>query len=119
MMEISEELLDRIAQRLKAMGNPTRLRILHALEEGELSVSQIVEVVDGSQANVSKHLNVLRSADLVDRRRDGIAVYYRMSDRAVLTICRTVCDSLHLQVNRELESIEAGRAFLSQAESRS
>ena len=49
-MEISEELLDRIAQRLKAMGNPTRLRILHALEDGELSVSEIVDAVDGSQA---------------------------------------------------------------------
>ena len=111
-MNISKELLDRIAQRLKAMGNPIRLHILHTLEEGERSVSEIVTVVGGSQANVSKHLNVLRAADLVSRRRDGVTIYYRMSDRAVLAICHTVCDSLHLQAHEELERIKAGREVL-------
>ena len=116
-MEISDLLLDRIAQRLKAMGNAKRLRILHTLEEGEQSVKQLVAIVGDSQANVSKHLNVLRTADLVKRRRDGVTVYYRMSDREVLAICHTVCDSLHLQAHQELESIKAGRTAVQEPSS--
>lgn len=110
--EVSSELLDKIARRLKAMGNPVRLRILHALEDGEKSVSEILEIVGGRQANLSKHLNVLRSAGLVTNRRQGTNVCYRIRDEAVFAICRHVCDSLHQQASIEVERIELGRELL-------
>lgn len=112
MKDIPEELLDRIAVRLKAMGNPLRLRILHAIYDGELSVSEILARVGGSQANVSKHLNVLRSADLVAARRDGVSVYYRISDATVFAICRTVCDSMLDQASSEVATLAEARAKL-------
>ena len=112
MRDVPEELLDRIAVRLKAMGNPFRLRILHAIYDGELSVSEILARVGGSQANVSKHLNVLRNADLVSARRDGVSVYYRISDATVFAICRTVCDSMLEQASSEVAKIAAARAKL-------
>ncbi len=110
MQDIPDELLDRIAVRLKAMGNPLRLRIIHALYEGELSVSEILSRVGGSQANVSKHLNVLRSADLVSARRDGVSVFYRISDATVFAICQSVCDSLLHQASSEVATIAEARA---------
>ncbi len=110
MDQISEDILERIAARLKAMGNPFRLRILQALHEGELSVSEIHTRVGGSQANVSKHLNVLRGADLVTSRREGVSVYYRISDASVFSICETVCDSLLHQASSEVAVIAQGRA---------
>ena len=110
MEELSEEILERIAARLKAMGNPSRLRILQALHEGELSVTDILARVGGSQANVSKHLNVLRGADLVTSRREGVSVYYKISDASVFSICETVCDSLLHRASTEVATIAEGRA---------
>jgi DNA-binding transcriptional ArsR family regulator len=106
----SEQLLERIADRLKAMADPTRLRILHVLQAGERCVTDILGQVGGSQANISKHLSVLRRAGLVECRRDGVNVYYHIEDPAVFAICSTVCDSLERQVNAEKAEIEQGRA---------
>ena len=110
--EISSELLEKIAGRLKAMGNPVRLQILHSLEDGEKTVSEILDIVGGRQANLSKHLNVLRTAGLVANRRQGPNVCYRIRDEAVFSICRSVCDSLHHQASHEVERIELGRELL-------
>ncbi len=112
MEELSGEVLERIANRLKAMGNPFRLRILQALHEGELSVSDILAKVGGSQANVSKHLNVLRGADLVSSRREGVSVFYQISDASVFAICETVCDSLLHHASAEVAAIARGRGTL-------
>lgn len=110
MEDISEQLLERIARRLKAMANPFRLRILHTLEHGELSVNQILEQVGGSQGNVSKHLSVLRGSELVTQRRDGTNIFYSIADEAVFEVCRTVCDSLQSRALAEVEVIGRARA---------
>lgn len=107
--EVSDQLLERIAHRFRAMSNPVRLKILHALQDGELSVSEILERIGGSQANASKHLGVLRAADLVKSRREGVSVYYRIGDEAVFSLCEVVCDSLHSRASAEVEAIEMGR----------
>jgi ArsR family transcriptional regulator len=108
----SEQLLEKIADRLKAMADPMRLRILHVLQAGELCVTDILNEVGGSQANVSKHLSVLRRAGLVEYRREGINVYYRIEDPAVFVICRSVCDSLERQVDADKDEIARGRAAM-------
>jgi ArsR family transcriptional regulator len=108
----SEQLLERIADRLKAMADPMRLRILHLLQGGERCVNDILGQVGGSQANVSKHLSVLRRAGLVTCRREGVNVYYRIDDPTVFSICETVCDSLERQINAEKQEIEQGRAAM-------
>lgn len=115
-MIASDELLNRIAEVLKAMADPTRLKILHCLNQGERCVSDILEVVGGSQANVSKHLSVLKRAGLVDSRRDGLNVFYHITDEGVFTICRNVCDSLELRIDREHQTIIKGRKQIEEAE---
>jgi ArsR family transcriptional regulator len=111
----SDELLRRIAEVLKAMADPTRLKILHSLQGDERCVSAILEIVGGSQANVSKHLSVLKRAGLVDSRRDGLNVFYQISDEGVFTICRNVCDSIELRVDREHQTIVEGREQMNRA----
>ena len=109
----SEQLLGRIADRLKAMADPMRLRILHVLQDGERCVNDILGQVGGSQANVSKHLSVLRRAGLVECRREGVNIYYRIEDPTVFVICEGICDSLERQINAEKQEIEQGRAAMS------
>lgn len=112
----SDNLLGRIADVLKAMADPTRLKIIHSLHQGERCVSDILSVIGGSQANVSKHLSVLKRAGLVSCRRDGLNVLYRIADEGVFTICRNVCDSIELRADRDRQTIVEGRAQIEQHE---
>jgi DNA-binding transcriptional ArsR family regulator len=106
----SEELLRRIAERLKAIADPTRLKILHCLDDRELAVGAILAAVGSSQANVSKHLAVLRREGVVGSRREGLNVLYRVIDETAFTICRDVCDSLERRLEEERRTLDQGRA---------
>jgi DNA-binding transcriptional ArsR family regulator len=63
---------------MKAVADPTRLRILKILEAGEMCVCQIIAVIALSQATISKHLFLLRSAGLIKDRRDKKWIYYSL-----------------------------------------
>jgi DNA-binding transcriptional ArsR family regulator len=64
---------------LKAAGDPSRARILKLLGKGELCVCQIVAVLELSQSTVSKHLSLLRAADLIEERKAGRWIYLRLA----------------------------------------
>ena len=65
----------------KAVADPSRVRILKMLEGGELCVCQITTVMDLAPANISKHLAALKTAGLLQQRREGKWVYYRLAER--------------------------------------
>jgi len=104
---ITEDAILQVSEVLKAMADPMRLRILHSLHGGELSVTSIIEAVGGSQANVSRHLAVLRRAGLVDCRREGLNAYYGITDPKVFTICESICSSIGERLDRERGQVEA------------
>ncbi len=83
-----------IAERFKALGEPSRLEILSALRRGERTVTQILEATQLGQANVSKHLQVLYAAGFVQRRKEGLSIYYRLADGDVLQLCELMCGRL-------------------------
>ncbi len=84
-------MLDQLADRFKALAEPNRLAILSSLHAGELSVGELVDETDLGQANVSKHLDVLRRYRFVERRKDGLNVFYRVADKDVFRICDIMC----------------------------
>ena len=64
---------------LKALADETRLRALYALRGGELCVCQLIALLELAPSTVSKHLSILRAARLVESRKDGRWMYYRLS----------------------------------------
>ncbi|MEK0445216.1 MAG: hypothetical protein RLZZ399_537 [Verrucomicrobiota bacterium] len=86
--------LHKVASLFKALGEPTRLRILQSICHGPRSVTEIVEHTEATQANVSKHLSLLVHAGVLERRRDGQRVFYGMRDQLVPRLCELVCASL-------------------------
>jgi len=86
--------LELIAARFKVLAEPLRLRMLIALSDGELSVTEIAEAVEASQPNISKHLKMLQDAGLVKRRQEGNTVYCSVADETVFELCDVVCSSL-------------------------
>lgn len=99
MRKFNEETLEMVATRLKLLGEPTRLKILNALREGERSVGSLVEETATGQANVSKHLGLLHRNHVVDRRKDGLTVYYSIADASIFELCSLVCDSLQAELD--------------------
>lgn len=91
---LSEQALELIAARFRVLGEPMRLRLLIALEDGERNVSQLVEATQATQANVSRHLQTLTEAGILGRRKEGLNVYYFISDPSIFELCEGVCGSL-------------------------
>ncbi|MCI0711752.1 MAG: metalloregulator ArsR/SmtB family transcription factor [Chloroflexi bacterium] len=74
----------------KALAHPTRLHILDLLRGGEICVCHIERAIGKRQAYISQQLMCLREAKLVDSRREGLMVYYRIADGRVAMVLDTV-----------------------------
>jgi ArsR family transcriptional regulator len=80
------------AELFGVLSTPIRLRIIGALCGGdEKNVSQLLHEIEVSQPNMSQQLNVLYRAGVVDKRRDGAQMYYRIADETVVRVCKAVC----------------------------
>src|SRR3989338_5034204 len=75
------------AEVCKSMANPTRLKILNALQNGEQSVDAMARSLKLRKANLSQHLAVLRQRGIVATRRDGLNIYYRCANPKMLKAC--------------------------------
>lgn len=95
--EATPELLARVAGRFRALAEPARLAILHELEHGERSVTELVEATGMAQGNLSKHLQQLFAAGFVSRRREGLFVRYALADEHVLALCELMCGRLEVE----------------------
>ncbi len=73
---------DRVLDALKAAGEETRLRLLRLLAHEELSVMELVSILDQSQPRISRHLKLMNEAGLIERFPDGAWVFYRLSQAA-------------------------------------
>jgi DNA-binding transcriptional ArsR family regulator len=100
---LSDEALAMVARRFRSLGEPTRLKILSKMEDGERTVGQLVEEIGSSQANVSKHLKVLLDAGVLSRRIQRTSVYYAISDPVILKICDVVCDGVADDLKSRIE----------------
>ena len=89
--EQMEALFKEVSGFFAVLAEPSRLRIMYALCEGEKSVSEVIEFSKSSQANVSRHLGTLHQAGILARRKVGTTVYYSICDDATLEICQRVC----------------------------
>lgn len=92
--EQMEELFEEVSNYFFLLSEPTRLKILHALCEGERPVGDIVTEIGASQANVSRQINMLFRAKILARRKDGTQVYYRIEDQKTLEVCKSVCGQM-------------------------
>jgi len=95
---VPNELVDLIARRFRAIGEPMRIKLLDRLRDGEATVSQLAEALETSQQNISKHLALLAEVGIVGRRKDGNFVYYRIADEGVFKLCEDVCGSIQEQL---------------------
>jgi DNA-binding transcriptional ArsR family regulator len=103
--KLTDAMIDHIARRFRALGEPQRLRILQVLEEGPRTVGEVVAELDGNQPNISRHLQGLHHAGLLRRRREGNSIYYAIADPVVHELCALVCDIAQREAKAELAAL--------------
>ena len=100
MRGLPPEALEQVAAYFQALSEPTRLRILNLLREGERNVGDLAQACGYTAANVSRHLAMLMQHGLVARESRGTSVYYRIADESVYALCDLVCGNIARKLER-------------------
>lgn len=90
----NQEFREMLAERIRALGDPTRILLLHELMKGEKCVHELADIVGKSQATVSKHLAILHRHGFLQHRREGVQTFYRIGNSSMQTFCELMCESL-------------------------
>lgn len=106
--ELSALALNLIASRFRALSEPMRLRLLNLLMQGEQTVGWLVESTGSSQANVSKHLSVLRDAEMISMRKEGLTTICQIADPIVNELCEMMCSRLRDEMENKAQAFDAG-----------
>ncbi len=100
---MEERVLELKAEILKALAQPTRLKILELLRNGERCICEIVPAINGEQSNISRHISLMQKSHLVTTRKDGVKVMVKVSDPKIFEIL----DSVSLLLKKQIQ--ETGR----------
>jgi len=100
--ELSAEALEQVALRFKLLSDPMRLKILHSLQDGEKTVTELVKMTGSSQPNISKHLNILKTTGMVKRRQESNQAFFSIAAPFIFDLCDIVCNG----ISQELEQLQ-------------
>ncbi len=89
-----------LADRIKALGDPTRIYLLYYLLQGERSVNELAELTKKNQATVSKQLSILHQHGYLVRRKEGTQAIYSTQGEELKTICQFMCESLRSHLDQ-------------------
>jgi len=92
---------------LKALAQPTRLKILEMLRNGERCICEIVPAINGEQSNISRHISVMQKSHLITTRKDGVKVMVKVRDPRIFEILDTVGLFLKTQMQEQSRLMRA------------
>ena len=98
---MEERLLELKAEVLKVLAQPTRLKILELLRNGERCICEIVPAINGEQSNISKHISLMQKSHLITTRKDGVKVMVNVKDPRVFEILDKVSAILKNQMKEQ------------------
>ncbi len=99
--DIKQRIYEGQANVLKALGQPTRLQILDLLKNGERCVCEIFPAINQEQANVSKHLSILKQAGILESRKDGLRILYRIKTPEIFILLTGTSKILKAQADEQ------------------
>lgn len=98
---MDEKILNMKAEILKILAQPTRLKILECLRNGEKCICEIVPAIHGEQSNVSRHISLMEKAHLVSTRKEGVRVVVKVKDSEIFDILDRVRMILKKQMKEQ------------------
>ncbi|OGP53408.1 MAG: hypothetical protein A2Y65_06820 [Deltaproteobacteria bacterium RBG_13_52_11] len=98
---MEERVLELKADILKALAQPTRLKILELLRNGERCICEIVPALNGEQSNISRHVSLMQKSNLVTTRKDGVRVMVKVKDQKIFDVLDRVSQILKSQIKEQ------------------
>jgi len=98
---MEERILELKAEVLKVLAQPTRLKILELLRNGERCICEIVPAINGEQSNISRHISLMQKSHLVTTRKDGVKVMVNVKDPKIFEILDKVAAILKSQMKEQ------------------
>ncbi len=98
---MEDRVLELKAEILKALAQPTRLKILELLRNGERCICEIVPALNGEQSNISRHISLMQKSHLVTTRKDGVKVMVKVRDPEIFNILDRVSKVLKNQMKEQ------------------
>jgi len=86
---------------LKTLAQPTRLKILYFIKDGEKCACKIIPEMKEEQSNVSRHLTLLREQGIVEARKEGVSVYYKIKEMRVFSLLSLVDEIVKAQIKEK------------------
>ena len=86
---------------LKALAQPTRLKILYFLKDGEKCQCKIIPFMKEDQSNISRHLTHMRDLGILESRREGVSVYYKIRDRRLFSLLSLVDQMVKAEIREK------------------
>lgn len=106
MATLDDRALTYVAEYFQALAEPMRLKLLHALQDGEKNVGELTAISGCTQANVSKHLSLLAKLGMVRREARGTNVFYGIADPSIYNLCDLVCGHVGKHLSAQLDMSE-------------
>ena len=99
---MDERALYLMSEVLKALAQPTRLKILQCIRGGEKCICEILPEINGEQSNISRHISVMQRGHLITTRKDGVKVMVKVRDPKIFTILDQVGGLLKSQMSEQM-----------------
>ncbi len=110
--DLSEDrVFESAAELFSILATPVRLKIISAVCQEEKNVSQLLDVIDTTQPNMSQHLGTLYRSGILAKRREGTQIYYRLQSERVATLCRAVCTQVAIELDAS-DEVDPGERLL-------
>ncbi|WP_342620012.1 metalloregulator ArsR/SmtB family transcription factor [Rhodoferax sp. GW822-FHT02A01] len=101
-----DRVFESAAELFALLSTPMRLKIISAVCEKEKNVSELLELIDTTQPNMSQHLATLHRKGVLSKRREGVQIYYKLQSERVAMLCRAVCTQVAIELD-DAGSIDA------------
>lgn len=103
---MSPEIYAKKANILKALGHPLRLQMLDILRNEKVSVSALCQKLSEEQANISRHLSILRKEELIDYHKEGVSTFYKVKYDCITTLNECLDSIMRSRLEGEIEMLK-------------
>ncbi|MBU6193972.1 MAG: winged helix-turn-helix domain-containing protein [Burkholderiales bacterium] len=94
-----DRVFESAAELFSILATPVRLKIISAVCQQEKNVTELLELIDTTQPNMSQHLGTLYRSGILAKRREGTQIFYRLQSERVATLCRAVCTQMAIELD--------------------
>jgi DNA-binding transcriptional ArsR family regulator len=91
---------------LRAIAQPTRLKILYFLKDGERCACEIIPKMKEDQSNISRHLTHMKDAGILESRKEGVSVYYKIKDKRVFALLSLVDEMVKTEIKKKARAVK-------------